>query len=379
MRVLQILPGLESGGVERGAVDFARELVNRGHESLVMSFGGRMVPLLEAEGSRHVTFPIHQKSVKSLFRIKRLRQLLHQLQPDIIHVRSRVPAWMVWLALGKKPVSERPGLVSTFHGLYSINRYSAIMGCGDRVIAISHCVRQYIVDNYPHIDPGKISVVHRGVDTRQFHRDYRPDPAWLSEFRKEYPQLEGKPLLLMPGRLSRWKGQTRFIDLLAGLRDKGVSFHGVIVGEPDPGKEAYLRELHDLVASKRLREHVTFLGHRSDMTNIYALSSLVFNLSLQPEPFGRTVIEALAMGVPVVAFDRGGPAESLRACLPQGLVPDDDEAALVAATVAMLNDPPSVQLPDAFTLTTQADATLEIYRELLGCSRGASAISLADR
>ena len=379
MKVLQILPGLESGGVERGAVDFARELVNRGHESLVMSCGGRMVTQLEAEGIRHVAFPVHQKSIKSLFRIRRLRQVLQQLQPNIIHVRSRVPAWMVWLAVGREPVSQRPGLVSTFHGLYSINRYSAIMGCGDRVIAISHCVRQYIIDNYPQIDPGKISVVHRGVDTRQFNRDYRPDPAWLSDFWEEYPRLEGKRLLLMPGRLSRWKGQTRFIELLAALRQQGVACHGVIVGEPDPGREAYLRELQKLVAEKELEEHVSFLGHRSDMDNIYALSSVVFNLSLQPEPFGRTVIEALAMGVPVVAFDRGGPAESLRACLPQGLVPDDDESALVAATVAMLDDPPSVQLPVEFTLTTQADATLEIYRELLGCSRDASAISLSDR
>ncbi len=379
MKVLQVLPGLESGGVERGTVDFARELVSRGHESLVMSAGGRMVPQLEAEGSRHLTFPVHRKSPASLLRVRSLRRELLQLQPDIVHVRSRVPAWMVWLAVGREPPARRPALVSTFHGLYSVNRYSAIMGCGDRVIAISECVRQYILDNYPQIDPGKISVVHRGVDTRQFHPDYRPDPAWLSAFWREHPQLEGRPLLLMPGRLSRWKGQTRFIDLVAALQRRGVDCHGVIVGEPDPGREAFQRELHSLVADRGLQDHVSFLGHRSDMADIYALSSVVFNLSLHAEPFGRTVIEALAMGVPVVAFDRGGPSESLRACLPQGLVPDDDEKALVDATLAMLTDPPRVQLSEEFTLATQASATLDIYRELLACSRGASAISWADR
>lgn len=365
MKVLQVLPALNSGGVERGALDLARALVQRGHESLVMSSGGRMVAQLVAEGSRHIEFPIHEKSPRSLWRVRGLRRQLAELAPDIVHVRSRIPAWMVWLAVGRRPRQERPALVSTFHGLYSVSRYSAIMGCGDRVIAISHNVYDYIRENYPQIDPSKITVIHRGVDTHHFSRGGLPDPQWSERFFSEYPRAAGKPLLLMPGRLSRWKGQIEFIELVAALHARGTPCHGLVAGEPTPGKDDYLQELRELARARGLAEDVSFLGHRSDMENLYAVSAVVFNLSRHAEPFGRTVIEALAMGVPVVAYDYGGPAESLRDCLPQGLVPVGDEEALAEATLRMLQAPPQIVLPRQFTLEAQVEATLAVYRDLL--------------
>jgi glycosyltransferase involved in cell wall biosynthesis len=365
MKVLQVLPGLKSGGVERGALDLARQLVQRGHESLVMSSGGRMVDQLVAEGSRHIEFPVHEKSPRSLWRVGGLRRHLAELAPDIVHVRSRIPAWMVWLAVGRKPRGDRPALVSTFHGLYSVSRYSAIMGCGDRVIAISHTVHDYIRDNYPQVDPARITVIHRGVDTHHFSRGGLPDPQWSEQFFGEYPQAAGKPLLLMPGRLSRWKGQIEFIELVAALRARGTPCHGLVAGEPTPGKDAYLRELRELAQARGLAEDISFLGHRSDMENLYAIAAVVFNLSQHAEPFGRTVIEALAMGVPVVAYDYGGPAESLRDCLPDGLVPVGDDVALAAATLRMLEAPPQVVLPRQFTLDAQVEATLAVYRDVL--------------
>ena len=273
MKVLQVLPALNSGGVERGALDLARALVQRGHESLVMSSGGRMVAQLAAEGSRHIEFPVHEKSPRSLWRVRALRRQLGELAPDIVHVRSRIPAWMVWLAVGRRPRQDRPALVSTFHGLYSVSRYSAIMGCGDRVIAISHTVHDYIRDNYPQVDPAKISVIHRGVDTRHFSRGDLPDPQWSERFFSEYPRAAGKPLLLMPGRLSRWKGQIEFIELVAALRARGTPCHGLVAGEPTPGKDDYLQELRELSQATGLAEDVSFLGHRSDMENHYAVSA----------------------------------------------------------------------------------------------------------
>ena len=365
MKVLQVLPGLNSGGVERGTLDLARALVQGGHESLVMSSGGRLVEQLVAEGSAHIAFPVHEKSPRSLWRVRGLRQRLAALAPDIVHVRSRIPAWMVWLAVGRKPRKERPALVSTFHGLYSVSRYSAIMGCGDRVIAISHTVHDYIRENYPQIDPGRITVIHRGVDTHHFNRAYSPEPQWSEGFFRDFPQAAGKPLLLMPGRLSRWKGQIEFIELIAALRARGTPCHGLIAGEPTPGKDAYLRELRELVRERDLAGDVSFLGHRADMENLYAISAVVFNLSRHAEPFGRTVIEALATGVPVVAYDYGGPAESLRDCLPEGLVPVGDGKALLHATVRMLEAPPAIVLPREFTLAAQAEATLAVYRDVL--------------
>ena len=127
MKVLQVLPNLNSGGVERGTVEFARELVKQGHESFVMSNGGRLVAQLESEGSGHIHQPVHRKSLWTLRLVRPVRKLLQELKPDIIHVRSRAPAWIIWLAWRKLPVATRPRLVSTFHGLYSVNFYSAVM------------------------------------------------------------------------------------------------------------------------------------------------------------------------------------------------------------------------------------------------------------
>ena len=226
MKVLQILPALNSGGVERGTVDFARELVKAGHQSLVMSSGGVMVDQLEAQGTSHIHFPVHQKSLKSLFLVRSLRRLLLQLDVDVIHVRSRVPAWMTWLAIKKLPAGQRPALVSTFHGLYSTNAYSAVMGRGDQVIAISQCVYDYIIENYPAVNRDKITLIHRGVDTEQFNTHFTVDSQWLQDFNQQNPQCQDKPLLLMPGRLSRWKGQLQFIELIDQLVESKTACHG---------------------------------------------------------------------------------------------------------------------------------------------------------
>ncbi|WP_241505925.1 glycosyltransferase family 4 protein [Parahaliea mediterranea] len=363
------MPRLDSGGVERGTLDFARALTAAGHESLVMSAGGRLQEQLRRQGSAHLTFPVHAKSPVSLLRVGALRRLLVSLAPDVIHLRSRVPAWMVWLALRPLPSAQRPLLVSTFHGLYSVSRYSAIMGCGDRVIAISDCVRDYILRHYPQVEPGRIRVIPRGVDTSEFPKNATgPRPCgpspWQRQFAAEHPQTRGRQLLLMPGRLSPWKGQHEFIDLIADLKREGENCHGVIAGEPTPGKEHYLKALQQQVRAQGLEDYVTFLGHRNDMRALYAHAAAVLSLSRKAEPFGRTVIEALAVGVPVVAWDRGGPAESLRAAFAQGLVTPDNRLQLAACVRGILAaPPPPPRLPQQFTLAAQAAATMAVYEE----------------
>jgi len=365
VRVIQILPELNAGGVERGTVEFARHLVQAGHESIVISAGGRMTSRLTDEGSQHIEMPVHRKRLGSLRYVRPLRRLLMQLDADIVHLRSRVPAWLTWLAIGRMPRSHRPAIVTTFHGLYSVNAYSAIMGRGDAVIAISECVRDYILENYPKVPRHKVSVVHRGVDAAVFNRDFIPSDAWIAAFYAEFPHLRDKPLVLMPGRLSRWKGQEGFITLMAILKQRGIDCHGVVVGGPTPGKEAYERALHSRVKTEGLEDRVTFVGHRSDILELYSQGSVVCNLSEHPEPFGRTIIEALALGIPAVAFDVGGPAESLRACLPQGLAPPGDLQAMADKVETMIMDPPGFSLPRQFTLAEQAGKTLAIYRQLL--------------
>ena len=145
LTVLQTLPALHSGGVERGTLEIARALVAAGHRSIVVSDGGRLVEQLEREGSEHITMPVHRKSLASLFQIRPFRRLLEELKPDIVHARSRIPAWIAWLALRRMNPATRPRFVTTVHGMYSVSPYSAIMTKGEVVIAVSETVRDYVL------------------------------------------------------------------------------------------------------------------------------------------------------------------------------------------------------------------------------------------
>lgn len=364
LRVVQLLPALNAGGVERGTVEFARELVHLGHESIVISNGGRMVEQLLAEGSRHIELPVHRKSLGSLWQVRPLRRLLRSLDADILHVRSRVPAWLTWLAWRKLPVATRPRLVSTFHGMYSVNAYSAIMAKAEHCIAISQCVKRYMVDNY-RLPESKITLVPRGLDASAFaaHGDISD---WCQALYRQYPELEGKTLILMPGRLSRWKGQEAFLQMMAHLRRLRADCHGVVVGDAEPGKQHYLQELLDQRRELGLEEAVTFVGHRSDIAQFYRLASVTCHMSNKEEPFGRTVPESLASGTPVVAYDRGGASESLNAGFPQGLVAPDDVVAFAARVADLLDADNHISLPPEYYLEQQVQSTLNVYYRLLG-------------
>lgn len=367
MKVLQILPELNSGGVERGTLEIAAHLVLAGHEALVVSNGGRLVNTLEKSGARHVALPVHKKRLGSLRQVRPLRRLLETERPDIVHIRSRVPGWLAWLALRKMDAATRPRLVSTMHGFYSVNAYSAIMTRGERVIAVSESVREYVLRNYPQVGAERVRVIHRGVAPEEFPRGYRPSAEWLAEWRRAFPGLAGKRVLLMPGRMTRWKGQLDFIALIGELKRRGQAVHGLIVGETHPKKRAFLDELKAEVAARGLEREVSFLGHRPDVRDVMAVSDVVYSLSRDPEAFGRVSLEAAALGRPVIGYEHGGVAEQLRVLLPEGLVPVGEAAALVATTERFLVAPPEPALVAApFTQAAMGAATLAVYAEVAG-------------
>lgn len=371
MRVLQVLPALHSGGVERGTVEFAAELVKRGHESFVVSNGGPLVRQLETGGSTHITMPVHRKSPASFRQILPMRRLLEDIRPDVVHVRSRMPAWITRLAWRGLPANDRPVMVSTFHGMYSVNPYSAIMAKADHIIAVSDCVRDYVIRNFQ-VPEDKLTVVQRGVDVDGF-RNRTLDAEWRSRILAEYPQLGDKRIIMMPGRISRWKGQLMFLDAMAEIVQKSPDYHGIIVGGVESGKDRFMEELQQRRDELGLTDHITFLGQRNDMAELYLLSDLVCHMSTKPEPFGRTVTEALASGTPVVAFDRGGAAETLRACFPEGLVEPDNTHQFAEVALKLLGAPtPPIQVPHRFRLEAQTQATLEIYERLLAERRSES-------
>ncbi len=366
MKVLQILPELNSGGVERGTLEIATHLVRAGHEAIVVSNGGRLVEALEKNGARHLALPVHRKRLASLFQVRPLRALLARERPDILHIRSRVPGWIAWLALRKLPAAERPRLVSTVHGFYSVNAYSAIMTRGERVIAVSESIREYVLENFPKTPAERIRVVPRGVELGQYARGFAPSAEWLAKWRSEYPELAGKVVLLLPGRITRLKGHEDFFRLIGALRGGGVDACGLVVGDTHPKKRAYLAELKAKAVELGVGEAVKFTGLRNDLREIMAVSDVVLSLSQQPESFGRTVVESLALGRAFVGYDHGGVGEQLREVFPAGCVRLGDAAGLLAATRRVLGERPAPgAIPEAYTLGAMCRGTEAVYRELV--------------
>ena len=364
--VLQVVPALESGGVERGTLDIAHALVKAGHRSLVISAGGRLVAELEQGGSRHFTWRIGRKHPCTLRLIPRLRRFLSDQYVDIVHVRSRLPAWITYLAWRSLPTHQRPRLVSTFHGFHSVNRYSAIMTRTERIIAVSECIREHILQSYPRTDASRVQVIHRGVDLQRYPRDYQPTAHWLQAWRAQFPQLQDRWIVTLPGRITRLKGHYDLLDLVAGLKQAGIPAHGLIVGGAEPRKQHYLHELQAAIQQRQLSQDISFTGQRDDMRDILAVSDIVLSLSRSPRPFGCTTLEALAMNRPVLGYDHGGVGEQLQRLYPQGRIAVGNGDVLLAQAVNWYHNgaPPMLQeIP--FTLDAMCQHTLTLYANLM--------------
>ena len=363
MKVIQILPELESGGVERGTLEVGQHLVVQGHESIVISNGGRLVEQLEAEGSRHITLPVHKKRLSSLKQVKVLRALFEQERPDVIHLRSRLPAWLAWLAWRKMDPKTRPRLVTTVHGMYSVNFYSKIMTRGEAVICVSNSVKDYVLKNYPDVPEDRLTVIHRGVDSEEFPYGYQPPADWLTQWTNEYPQLAGKYVITLPGRITRWKGHLDFVEVIAGLKEKGIPAHGLIAGGPHPKKLDFHEEVKQAIKNAGLTDDITLIGHRNDLREVMAVSDVVISLSTDPEAFGRVTLEALAIGKPVASYDHGGVHEQLDALFPAGKVPVGKSIQIAELLARMHNRRVFPSSENCFLLSNMLDSIVAVYQQ----------------
>jgi glycosyltransferase involved in cell wall biosynthesis len=364
LTVVQVLPALESGGVERGTLEVGKYLAEHGHRSIVISAGGRMVEQLLREGSEHAQWDIGRKSLWTLRLIPRLRRFLRKNKVDILHVRSRMPAWVCYLAWRGMDPKTRPHFVTTVHGPYSVNAYSAVMTKGERVIVISEMIRDYVLKNYPATDPDKLRLIYRGVDPGEFPHGHLPPQDWLDHWHREFPETQGKRLITLPARVTRWKGQEDFLELLARLKDQAPDVHGLIVGEIKPGKESFLDELKTRAKLLGVADCVTLTGHRGDLREIMAISAIVLSLSREPEAFGRVSLEALSLGIPVIGYRHGGVGEQLDAIFPEGGMPLGDIDAARDRAIGWLRQTPAVPSGQPFTLQRMLDGTVAAYAEL---------------
>ena len=369
MKVIQVLPALEAGGVERGTLEIAAALVAAGHQSVVVSAGGRLVNELCQAGTQHVCWNIGRKRPATLLEVRRFRRWLAAQNADILHVRSRLPAWICWLAWRRLSEARRPRFVTTVHGLYSVNAYSAVMTRGERVIVVSDTARRYVVDNYPRTAENKLTRIFRGVDRTRYQPCFRPSARWLETWRADFPQLAGKRLVILPGRLTRLKGHHQFIEALAKLR----ATHGDVAGVAVGGAAPEHRALEEILKARA--PWLVFTGHRTDLREIMAISSAVVSFSTHPESFGRTVLEALMLGTPVVGYDHGGVGEILGQLFPAGraVAGDAEDAAERLAVVLADEEAARKQIRAAvdehgqlFDIEHMCSQTLDVYRQLHG-------------
>lgn len=374
LTVVQMLPELDSGGVERGTLELGKYLVRHGHRSIVISGGGRMVSQLNSEGSEHVLWNVGQKSPFTLRFVPRLKRLLSQNKVDILHLRSRVPAWVGYLAWKNMPAHLRPRLVTTFHGFYSVNSYSAVMAKGEKVVAVSEVIKKHIQEEYS-IPSERIVLIHRGVDIETF------DPSHVTTDRLQTLQLLWKvnswqkPIIMLPGRVTFLKGHNIFLKSLALIKD--LSWSAVCVGEMDKSSTS-VKRLLALREELQLENRVQFVGHCDDMPAAYLLADIIVSASsTHAEAFGRIAVEAQAMGRPVIATAHGGSTETIIKGKTGWLVQPDDANDMANAFREALMDKNRVMqygengarwIKDKFTVKKMCEKTVLLYDNLTAAS-----------
>ena len=355
--MVQLLPEINEGGVERGVVEMNRELVRRGIESFVISAGGKLVKQIEADGGEHITFDVCSKNPLSApTRIMKLKKIFDQIKPDIIHARSRVPAWLTYFAKKDSP------FVTTVHGFNSVNFYSAIMTKGDRIICVSNPVKEYIVNNYG-VDEKKIRVIHRGVDVEAFDPK-NVDEAFIDTFKAKFG-LQGRFIVTTVGRITPLKDYETFIEAIDLVRTRRPEVVGVIVGGVRSDKKEYFKSLQNLVQKKGLQNHIVFTGSIAKIAEMYALSDVVISSSKKPESFGRSIAEAMAMNTPVIATGHGGALDIVKDGYGALFAPGDFEGLAKEIMQIVPNPRLRAYILKHFSLETMVKKTVEVYEELL--------------
>ncbi len=370
--ILQIIPELGPGGAEQGCIDVAAELMLAGAKAIVVSNGGPRVPELARSGALHINLPVHSTNPLVMWKhIASIRRLIRDHEGAIVHARSRAPAWSAWRAC--RGTSAR--FMTTCHAPYNTQNnakkfYNSSIAKGERVIAISDYVAQYLIENFG-LDGRTIRTIHRGVALEKFH------PTAVSAERmikltREWRLPDGANIIMLPGRLTRWKGHLILIEAMQKLNRQDVFC--VLIGS-DQGRSDYTQELETAIKTRGLEGRVRIVEHCNDMPAAYMLANVVVSASTDPEGFGRIPIEAQAMGRPVIATDHGGARETIRRGETGWLIPPANPQALAKAINEALSLTPNqrailatramAHIADNFTREKMVNETLNVYAELL--------------
>lgn len=370
--IMQIIPALGAGGAEQGCIDVAAAIVKAGGKAIIVSNGGYRVPELQRIGATHIDLPVHTKNPIMMWRnITRIKKIIRKHDVHIVHARSRAPAWSAWRACE----NTNAKFVTTCHAPYNINGeakrlYNSSIAHGEVIIAISDYVSDYLKKNY-NVDASRIRKIHRGIPLERFH------PATVNAERmiklsNQWRIPDGANIVMMPGRITRWKGHHILIDAIKKLNNPDLFC--VMIGS-DQGRAEYRKELEEAITEKGLDTQIRIVDQCHDMPAAYMLSTVVVSASTDPEGFGRIPVEAQAMGRPIVATDHGGARETVLHGKTGWLVPPSDSDQLAQAlSVALSLDGKQrttlaqhamTHIATHFTKDIMVDKTLDVYAELL--------------
>lgn len=369
--VLQLLPSLVTGGVERGTVDIARALTEVGWHSFVVSSGGPMVSELSRVGANHLELPVDSKNpLVMCANVRRLAEIIKKNGVDIIHARSRAPAWSGFAACRHTGAK----FVTTFHGTYDTSMplkrtYNSIMVRGQRIIAISKFIANHLVDTYK-VAPERVSIIPRGVDFTLFN-PHKISAERIIKLSRKWRLEDGVPVIMLPGRLTDWKGQRVLLAALAKLSTR--KFRCLLVGD-DQGRSGYRRDLELFVSKHELQSVVHIVGHCKDMPAAYMLADVVISASTKPEAFGRIIVEAQAMGKSVIATDHGAAPELLVPNKTGWLLPPGDPISLAnrieivlqlsSAERAKIAREARTHVSAHFSKEVMCNSTLDVYQSV---------------
>lgn len=370
--IMQVLPELGPGGAEQGCIDITAEITRAGAKAIVVSNGGPRVHEIARGGGTHIQLPVHSKNPLVMMQnVNKLKKLIIEHNVDIVHARSRAPAWSCYRAC--QGTDAR--FMTTCHAPYNFEGnmkkfYNSSIAKGERVIAISNYVADYLRKNYK-LGNNRIRVIHRGIAIEKFHPT-AVTAERLIKLTKEWRVPDGAPIVMLPGRLTRWKGHHVLIEAMAQLGRKDVFC--ILIGS-DQGRTGYRLELEESIRDKNLEGQVRIVDHCDDMPAACMLATVIVSASTDPEGFGRIPVEAQAMGRPIIATDHGGAQETILRGETGWLIPPNDSQALCRSLSEALSLDPTqrailatramTHIINNFTKEKMADETLNVYAELL--------------
>ncbi|MFI3242164.1 MAG: glycosyltransferase family 4 protein [Alphaproteobacteria bacterium] len=371
--VLQVLPEMEHGGVEVGTVEIATGLQKAGIRNFVASRGGRMLYELDKIKVQHFTLPLKTKNpIQGIVNYFSLKKIIKEHGINVVHARSRAPAWSAYFAAKKCGVK----FITTFHGKYkfgplSIKKvYNKVMTYGRLIIVISEHIKKHLINDY-NVDKKKLRLVHRCVNIERFSPDSISEERIINVI-KSYNIPDDKKILLLNGRITRWKGHTLLLDALAKLEEKDWL---CIISGSDQGRKYFVDELKEKVMELGLEDKVKFIGFCSDIPALLSVSDVVFSTAIEPEAFGRASIEAQAMGKIIIASNHGGSLENIVDGITGRLYENKNPDALASAIrwafkltdsqKKIIAKAAQKNVEDNFSVDAMCKKTIDVYKELI--------------